>query len=165
MSGSVFGRIFSVSTWGESHGPAVGVTVDGCPAGVPLEENHIQYMLDRRRPTGDVFSTPRRETDRAEILSGVFRGLTTGTPISILVRNKNQRPEEYDELAHVYRPGHGDLTYDMKYGFRDHRGGGRASGRFSPLYRTKSSPGSLTAAASACSTGSGPSAPATFASW
>jgi len=129
MSGNTFGRAFAVTTWGESHGKALGAVIDGCPARLPLTESHIQEALDRRRPSGAVASTQRREPDRVEILSGTFEGRTTGTPISLIVYNKDARPEAYDELKDLYRPGHGDFTYERKYGIRDHRGGGRASAR------------------------------------
>ena len=129
MSGSIFGRQFRISTWGESHGKAIGAVIDGCPAGLSLSENDIQKYLDRRRPGASRYATQRSETDRAEILSGVFDGFTTGTPISVLIRNTDQHSKDYSELAKVYRPGHADFSYDAKYGFRDHRGGGRSSGR------------------------------------
>ena len=129
MAGSVFGRIFQISTWGESHGKGVGVTVDGCPAGIPLSEADIQLWLDRRKPGQSKFTTQRKESDQAEILSGVFEGKTTGTPIAIIVRNTDQRSKDYSEIASYYRPGHADYTFDQKYGFRDYRGGGRSSGR------------------------------------
>lgn len=126
---SIFGKLFSVSTWGESHGAGVGAVIDGCPAGLPLSEEDIQEAMDRRRPGQNALVTPRKEADRVQILSGVFLGKTTGTPISIMVRNENQHSGDYSEMANWYRPGHADLTYDMKYGFRDYRGGGRASAR------------------------------------
>lgn len=129
MAGSTYGTIFQITTWGESHGDAIGVVVDGCPAGVPLEESDIQYYLDKRKPGQSKYSTPRKETDCVEILSGIFDGKTTGTPISMLVRNQSQRSADYSEIASYYRPGHADYTYDKKYGFRDYRGGGRSSGR------------------------------------
>lgn len=129
MSGSIFGKNFQISTWGESHGKALGVVVDGCPAGIPLCEADIQADLDRRKPGNSPFSTPRKEDDKVEILSGVFEGMTTGTPISMIVNNTNQRSYDYSEIAKCYRPGHADYTYDQKYGFRDYRGGGRSSGR------------------------------------
>lgn len=129
MAGSIFGNIFKISTWGESHGKGVGVVVDGCPAGVELCEEDIQIFLNRRRPGQSRFSTPRAEDDAVEILSGVFEGKTTGTPISMVVFNKTQRSGDYSEIASYYRPGHADYTFDMKYGFRDYRGGGRSSGR------------------------------------
>jgi len=129
MSGNTIGQIFRVTTWGESHGPAVGAVVDGCPPGIDLEGKDIQKELDRRRPGGASFSSPRKEADRVELLSGTFEGKTTGTPISILIRNIDAKSSSYDTLRDVFRPGHGDFTYWMKYGIRDHRGGGRASGR------------------------------------
>lgn len=129
MAGSTFGNIFKITTWGESHGRGIGVVVDGCPAGLPLGEPDIQKYLDRRKPGQSRYSTPRKEEDTVEILSGIFEGKTTGTPISMAVYNKSQRSRDYSEIAGYYRPGHADLTYDMKYGFRDYRGGGRSSGR------------------------------------
>lgn len=129
MSGSIFGKNFQISTWGESHGKALGVVIDGCPAGLPLCEDDIQKDLDKRKPGNSPFSTPRKEEDRVEILSGIFEGKTTGTPISLIVYNTNQRSYDYSEIAKSYRPGHADYTYDQKYGFRDYRGGGRSSGR------------------------------------
>lgn len=129
MAGSIFGTIFKISTWGESHGKGIGVVVDGCPAGVDLNEEDIQIFLDRRKPGQSKFSTQRNEDDAVEILSGVFEGKTTGTPISMIVYNKTQRSSDYSEIASYYRPGHADYTFDMKYGFRDYRGGGRSSGR------------------------------------
>lgn len=129
MAGSSYGTIFKITTWGESHGKGLGVVVDGCPAGIPLTEDYIQSFLDRRKPGKNKFSTPRKENDHVEILSGVFEGLTTGTPISMIVRNENQKSGDYSEIASYYRPGHADYTFDAKYGFRDYRGGGRSSGR------------------------------------
>ena len=129
MSGSTFGNKFKITTWGESHGKALGVVVDGCPAGLPLTEDDIQVYLNRRRPGFSQFSTPRKESDQVEILSGVFEGKTTGTPISLIVRNTSQRSGDYGDIATYYRPGHADYTFDQKYGFRDYRGGGRSSGR------------------------------------
>ncbi len=129
MAGSIYGKHFAISTWGESHGKGVGVVIDGCPAGLPLCEADIQEYLDRRKPGQSQFTTSRTEGDKAEILSGVFEGRTTGTPISILVANTSQRSQDYSEIASYYRPGHADYTFDMKYGFRDYRGGGRSSGR------------------------------------
>ena len=129
MAGSVFGKIFRISTWGESHGKGIGVVIDGCPAGLRLCEEDIQPYLDRRKPGRNEFATPRSESDTAEILSGVFEGVTTGTPISIAIMNKTQRSGDYSEIAQVYRPGHADYTFDQKYGIRDYRGGGRSSGR------------------------------------
>lgn len=129
MAGSGFGTIFQITTWGESHGAGVGVVIDGCPSGLPLCEEDIQQYLNRRKPGQSRFSTPRKESDQVEILSGVFEGRTTGTPLCLLVRNENQRSKDYSKLASVYRPGHADYTFDQKYGFRDYRGGGRSSGR------------------------------------
>lgn len=129
MSGSTFGNIFRITTWGESHGTGVGVVVDGCPAGLSLTEADIQAFLDRRKPGGSRYSTPRKEDDKVEILSGIFEGKTTGTPISMMVKNTSHRSVDYNEISSYYRPGHADMTYDMKYGFRDYRGGGRSSGR------------------------------------
>ena len=129
MAGSTFGKLFKVTTWGESHGKGIGVVVDGCPAGLPLCENDIQIFLNRRKPGQSKFTTPRNESDTVEILSGVFDGKTTGTPISMVVWNENQKSKDYSEIASYYRPGHADYTFDEKYGFRDYRGGGRSSGR------------------------------------
>lgn len=129
MAGSVYGTLFKVSTWGESHGRGVGVVVDGCPAGITLNEEMVQQYLNRRKPGTSPFSTPRKEDDTVEILSGVFEGRTTGCPISMVVFNQSQRSRDYSEIMSVYRPGHADYTFDQKYGFRDYRGGGRSSGR------------------------------------
>lgn len=129
MAGSTLGTLLSVTTWGESHGKGVGVVIDGCPAGLPLSEADIQIYLNRRKPGQSRFVTPRKEDDTVEILSGVFEERTTGTPISLIVRNTSQRSKDYSELASCYRPGHADYTYDRKYGFRDYTGGGRSSGR------------------------------------
>lgn len=129
MAGSSFGTIFTLTTWGESHGKALGVVVDGCPAGLPLSEEDIQIYLNRRKPGQSRFATPRKEDDCVEILSGVFEGRTTGTPISLMVKNTSQKSHDYSEIATYYRPGHADYTFDAKYGFRDYRGGGRSSGR------------------------------------
>lgn len=129
MAGSTFGTIFKITTWGESHGKALGVVIDGCPAGLELCEDDIQPYLDRRKPGKSSIATPRREDDSVEILSGVFEGRTTGTPISLIVYNTSQRSQDYGEIARCYRPGHADYTFDAKYGFRDYRGGGRSSGR------------------------------------
>lgn len=129
MAGSSFGKLFTVTTWGESHGKAIGVVVDGCPAGLPLCEDDIQIFLNRRKPGQSKFTTPRKESDVVEILSGVFEGKTTGTPISMVVWNENQNSKDYSEIASYYRPGHADYPFDAKYGFRDYRGGGRSSGR------------------------------------
>ena len=126
---STFGKLFSVTTWGESHGPAVGAVLDGCPAGLPLTENDIQVFLDRRRPGQGKVTTARDEKDKVRILSGVFEGKTTGTPISFAVFNEDQHSGDYSEIEKWYRPGHADLCYDLKYGFRDYRGGGRSSAR------------------------------------
>lgn len=129
MAGSSYGNMFRVSTWGESHGKGVGVVIDGCPAGLFLDESMIQPYMDRRKPGATKYSTPRKESDEIEILSGTFEGRTTGTPISMIVYNKTQRSQDYSEIASYYRPGHADFTFDQKYGFRDYRGGGRSSGR------------------------------------
>ncbi|MBQ3602096.1 MAG: chorismate synthase [Lachnospiraceae bacterium] len=129
MSGSIYGNIFRISTWGESHGKGIGVVVDGCPAGLYLSEEMIQPYLDRRKPGETKYSTPRKESDTVEILSGTFEGRTTGTPISMIVYNKSQRSKDYSDIASYFRPGHADYTFDKKYGFRDYRGGGRSSGR------------------------------------
>jgi chorismate synthase len=129
MAGSTFGKIFQVTTWGESHGTGIGVVVDGCPAGLDLTEQMIQPYLNRRKPGQTRYSTPRKEEDLVQIQSGVFEGKTTGTPISMVVYNKTQRSSDYSEIAGYYRPGHADYTFDSKYGFRDYRGGGRSSGR------------------------------------
>ncbi len=129
MAGSIFGNNFQVATWGESHGEGIGVVVDGCPAGLPMDEGKIQEYLDRRKPGQTRYSTPRKEKDEVRILSGVFEGKTTGTPISMIVSNTSQRSKDYSEIAQYFRPGHADYTFDQKYGFRDYRGGGRSSGR------------------------------------
>ena len=124
-----FGHLFRFTTWGESHGPALGCVVDGCPPGVPLTEADIQPWLDARRPGQNRYTTQRQEADQVEILSGTFEGVTTGTPISLLIRNTDQRSKDYGEIAQKFRPGHADLTYHLKYGLRDYRGGGRSSAR------------------------------------
>jgi len=129
MSGSVYGTIFKITTWGESHGNGIGVVVDGCPAGLAVGEEFIQTYLNRRKPGQTKYSTPRKEEDKVAILSGIFEGHTTGTPISLVVYSENQRSKDYSDLASYYRPGHADYTFDQKYGFRDYRGGGRSSGR------------------------------------
>lgn len=129
MAGSTLGTIFQITTWGESHGSGIGVIVDGCPAGLALSESDIQPYLNRRRPGRTPYASGRMESDQVTILSGVFEGQTTGTPISLMVKNKNQVSTDYNALANVYRPGHADYTYDCKYGIRDYRGGGRSSGR------------------------------------
>ncbi|MFN3919479.1 MAG: chorismate synthase [Methylohalobius sp.] len=129
MAGNTFGRLFTVTTFGESHGPALGAIVDGCPPGLALSEADIQKDLDRRRPGKSRHTTQRREPDRVRILSGVFDGKTTGTPIGLLIENVDQRPKDYSEIADRFRPGHADYTYAQKYGLRDYRGGGRSSAR------------------------------------
>ncbi len=129
MAGSTIGTNFKITTWGESHGTGIGVVIDGCPAGLPLCEEDLQTYLNRRKPGQSAFSTPRKEDDAVHILSGVFEGRTTGTPISLIVVNENQHSKDYSEIASYYRPGHADFTFDAKYGFRDYRGGGRSSGR------------------------------------
>jgi len=129
MSFNSFGRVFRFSTWGESHGPALGAIVDGCPPGLALSEADIQPWLDKRRPGTSRFTTQRQEPDQVRILSGVFDGKTTGTPISLMIENVDQRSKDYSEVAKAYRPGHADYAYDAKYGFRDYRGGGRSSAR------------------------------------
>lgn len=129
MAGSIYGKCFRITTWGESHGPALGVVIDGCPAGLPLTEEEIQVWLDRRRPGQTAISTPRKEADHVRILSGIFEGHTTGTPISLMVENTAQKSGDYSQIASCYRPGHADYTFDCKYGRRDYRGGGRSSGR------------------------------------
>ena len=129
MSVNSFGRVFRFSTWGESHGPAIGAVVDGCPPGLRLSEADIQPWLDRRRPGTSRFTTQRREPDQVRILSGIFEGRTTGTPISLMIENVDQRSKDYSEVAKAYRPGHADYAYDAKYGLRDWRGGGRSSAR------------------------------------
>lgn len=129
MAGNTTGTIFRVTTWGESHGQAIGAVIDGCPAGIEISAAEIQTELDRRKPGQSPASTTRKEEDRVEVLSGIFEGKTTGTPISLLIRNRDAAGSAYEKLRDVFRPGHGDYTYFKKYGIRDHRGGGRASGR------------------------------------
>jgi len=129
MSFNTFGRLFRFTTWGESHGLALGAVVDGCPPGLPLTEADIQPLLDRRRPGQSKFTTQRQEPDQVRILSGTFEGRTTGTPISLMIENTDQRSKDYGEIAQQYRPGHADYAYDAKYGLRDYRGGGRSSAR------------------------------------
>jgi chorismate synthase len=129
MSHNTFGHLFRVTTWGESHGPAIGCVVDGCPSRIPLTEADIQPFLDRRRPGQSRFTTQRQEPDQVRILSGVFEGMTTGTPIALLIENVDQRSKDYSNIAQSFRPGHADFTYQAKYGIRDHRGGGRSSAR------------------------------------
>ncbi len=129
MSFNTFGHLFRVTTWGESHGPALGATVDGCPPGVPVTAEMLQHWLDRRKPGQNKYTTQRREPDEVGILSGVFEGQTTGTPIQLMIRNTDQRSKDYGDIAEKFRPGHADITYWQKYGIRDYRGGGRSSAR------------------------------------
>lgn len=129
MSFNTYGHVFRVTTWGESHGPGLGATIDGCPPGIPLLASDIQTWLDRRKPGQNRYTTQRREADEVEILSGVFEDLTTGTPIQLMIRNTDQRSKDYSEIAETFRPGHADITYWQKYGIRDYRGGGRSSAR------------------------------------
>ena len=129
MAGNTFGQVFRVTTWGESHGPALGAVIDGCPPRLSLSAGDVQLELDRRRPGVQAHASSRREPDAVEILSGVFEGRTTGTPISLIVYNRDVRSQDYDALREIFRPGHGDFTFQAKYGIRDHRGGGRASAR------------------------------------
>ena len=129
MAGNSFGQNFRFTTWGESHGPAIGVVVDGVPPRVPFSEADVQTFLDRRRPGQSRFTTQRQEPDQVKILSGVFEGQTTGAPVSMMIENVDQRSKDYSEIAKTYRPGHADYTYDAKYGTRDYRGGGRSSAR------------------------------------
>ncbi|MCI5110943.1 MAG: chorismate synthase [Marivita sp.] len=129
MSLNTFGHLFRVTTWGESHGPALGATVDGCPPGVPIDAGMIQHWLDRRKPGQNKFTTQRREPDEVKILSGVFEGQTTGTPVQLMIENTDQRSKDYSDIMEKFRPGHADITYWQKYGIRDYRGGGRSSAR------------------------------------
>ncbi|WP_170326231.1 chorismate synthase [Ruegeria arenilitoris] len=129
MSMNSFGHLFRVTTWGESHGPALGATVDGCPPGVTIDEAMIQHWLDKRKPGQNKFTTQRREPDQVKILSGVFEGQTTGTPVQLMIENTDQRSKDYGDIMHKFRPGHADITYWQKYGIRDYRGGGRSSAR------------------------------------
>ncbi|MDJ0995270.1 MAG: chorismate synthase [Dinoroseobacter sp.] len=129
MSINSFGHLFRVTTWGESHGPALGATVDGCPPGVPVSAEDLQVWLDRRKPGQNKYTTQRREPDAVEVLSGVFEGVSTGTPIQLMIRNTDQRSKDYGDIAEKFRPGHADITYWQKYGVRDYRGGGRSSAR------------------------------------
>jgi len=129
MSFNTFGHLFRVTTWGESHGPAIGATVDGCPPGITLTEADLQPWLDRRKPGTSKFTTQRKEPDEVRILSGVFEGRTTGTPIQLMIENTDQRSKDYGDIAQAFRPGHADITYHQKYGVRDYRGGGRSSAR------------------------------------
>ncbi|TMV45470.1 chorismate synthase, partial [Thioclava sp. BHET1] len=126
---NTFGHLFRVTTWGESHGPALGATVDGCPPGIPVSEEALQHWLDRRKPGTSKYTTQRREPDAVKILSGTYEGKTTGTPIQLLIENTDQRSKDYSEIAKTFRPGHADITYWQKYGIRDPRGGGRSSAR------------------------------------
>jgi chorismate synthase len=129
MSMNTFGHLFRVTTWGESHGPGLGAVIDGCPSGVPVTAEALQHWLDRRKPGQNKYTTQRREPDQVEILSGVFEGVSTGTPIHLEIRNQDQRSKDYSEIAEKFRPGHADITYWQKYGIRDYRGGGRSSAR------------------------------------
>ena len=129
MSFNSYGHLFHITSWGESHGSAIGCVIDGCPPRIPLAESDIQPFLDARRPGTSRFVTQRREPDQVRILSGVFEGMTTGTPISLIIENQDQRSKDYSEIKDRYRPGHADYTYDAKYGHRDYRGGGRSSAR------------------------------------
>src|SRR6202167_5714329 len=129
VAGNTFGRIFTVTSFGESHGPALGCVVDGCPRGLELNEADLQADVDRRRPGTSQYTSQRREPDTVRILSGVFEGKTTGTPIALLVENEDQRSRDYEKIKDRFRPGHADYTYQQKYGFRDYRGGGRSSAR------------------------------------
>jgi chorismate synthase len=129
MSGNTFGTLFAVTTFGESHGPAIGCVVDGCPPGMLLQEDDIQPFLDKRKPGQSKYTTQRREDDKVEILSGVFAGKTTGAPIALLIKNTDQRSSDYEDIKDLFRPGHADFTYHHKYGHRDYRGGGRSSAR------------------------------------
>ncbi|KRS13857.1 chorismate synthase [Roseovarius atlanticus] len=129
MSLNTFGHLYRVTTWGESHGPALGATVDGCPPGVPVDEAYLQQFLDKRRPGQSKHTTQRKEPDAVKILSGVFEGQTTGTPVQLMIENTDQRSKDYGEIAQTFRPGHADITYHQKYGIRDYRGGGRSSAR------------------------------------
>ena len=126
MSGNTFGKIFCLTSFGESHGKAIGCVIDGCPPGLKLKESDIQPDLDRRKPGKSKHTSQRRESDKVEILSGVFEGKTTGTPICLLITNEDQRPKDYSEIKEKFRPGHADYTYTKKYGFRDYRGAGRS---------------------------------------
>ena len=129
MSMNSFGHLFRVTTWGESHGPALGATVDGCPPGIQIDEGMIQHWLDKRKPGQNKYTTQRREADEVRILSGVFEGQTTGTPVQLMIENTDQRSKDYGDIAEKFRPGHADITYWQKYGIRDYRGGGRSSAR------------------------------------
>ena len=129
MSSNKFGKIFNFTTWGESHGEAIGCVVDGIPSKIPLDESDLQKWIDKRKPGQSRFTTQRKESDKVKILSGTFKGLTTGAPVSLIIKNEDQKPKDYDEIKNTFRPGHADYTYEMKYGIRDYRGGGRSSAR------------------------------------
>ena len=129
MAGNTFGKLFTVTSFGESHGAAIGAIVDGCPPGLPLAPSDLQHDLDRRKPGQSRYTTQRRESDTVQILSGVFEGETTGTPIGLLIENEDQRSKDYSKIKDVFRPAHADYTYQQKYGVRDYRGGGRSSAR------------------------------------
>ena len=129
MTGNTFGKIFKVTTWGESHGTGLGCVIDGVPPNIKIDENYIQSFLDKRKPGQSKYTTQRKEDDKIEILSEVFEGKTTGTPISLLIKNKDVKSKDYSDIKDKFRPGHADFTYQHKYGFRDYRGGGRASAR------------------------------------
>jgi len=129
MPGNTFGTLFKITSFGESHGPAIGVVIDGCPAGLEIDKEFIQKQLDRRKPGQSSITTPRKEEDEVHIMSGVFEGKSTGAPIGLIIYNKDHKPEDYERFKNVYRPSHADFTYDQKYGFRDYRGGGRSSAR------------------------------------
>ena len=133
MTGNTFGKILKVTTWGESHGSGLGCIIDGVPADIKLDEKYIQSFLDKRKPGQSKYTTQRKEDDKVEILSGVFEGKTTGTPISLLIRNRDVKSKDYADIKDKFRPGHADFTYQMKYGFRDYRGGGRASVSYTHL--------------------------------
>ena len=129
MSFNTFGHLFRVTTWGESHGPALGATVDGCPPQVPIDEAALQHWLDKRKPGQNKYTTQRREPDQVKFLSGVFEGQTTGTSVQLMIENTDQRSKDYSDIMDKFRPGHADITYWQKYGIRDYRGGGRSSAR------------------------------------
>ena len=129
MSLNSFGHMYKVTTWGESHGPSLGGTIDGCPPGIEIDQNKLQVWMDKRKPGQTKYTTQRNEADCVEILSGVFEGDSTGTPIQLIIKNTDQRSKDYSEIAQTFRPGHADITYWQKYGIRDYRGGGRSSAR------------------------------------
>ena len=129
MSLNSFGHMYKVTTWGESHGPSLGATIDGCPPGIDIDQNKLQVWMDKRKPGQSKYTTQRKEPDSVEILSGVFEGVSTGTPIQLMIKNTDQRSKDYSEIAQTFRPGHADITYWQKYGIRDYRGGGRSSAR------------------------------------